>query len=106
MPEDEAIITLELRTEKMEGSVSKIETIFIRALGLWGRFCRLFGVPADSPIVVVVSKIQHLLMMVRLLTTAIATMQAASGPLGWVQGAIGVGSAIAVASDFMTGIGE
>jgi hypothetical protein len=106
MSEETVSFNLELNVEKCFDASRRVELILFRVLGLWNRFCRLLGLPADSPINALVSRIQQFVMLIRQLHTAAILLETASGPIGWAMAAIGVGAAVATASDFMLQIGE
>lgn len=106
MSQETVTFNLELNVESAFSNARRVELIIFRVLGLWLRFCRLLGVPDDSPAVVVIQKIQQITMLVRTMHTAVVLMNAASGPIGWAMAGIGVASAAVSVPEFMTSIGE
>lgn len=99
MSEETIIFNLELNVENAFSSVRKIELILFRALGLWQRFCKLLGLPPDSPINVIAQKAQQIVMIARTIHTAAVLIESASGPLGWIMAALSVGSAAVQVAD-------
>ena len=86
--EETVTFNLELNVEKSFTSLRRIELIIFRVLGLWGRLCRMLGLPEDAPVVVIVEKVQRLTMVFRQLHSTILFLEAASGPIGWAMFAI------------------
>lgn len=85
MSEETVTFNLELNVEKSFSSMRRVELILFRVLGLWGRMCRLLGVPEDAPVTQIVEKVQRLVMIFRQLHTTIIFLEAASGPIGWAM---------------------
>jgi len=96
MSQEQIVYNLELNVENTLDNSRKIELILFRVLGLWGRMCRLLGVPEDSPIVAIVEKVQRLVMVFRQLHSTMLFLEAASGPIGWAMfGVSAAGTAMA-----------
>ena len=93
MSEETVTFNLELNVEGAIESSRQFETVLYRSLGLWNQWCRILGVPADSPMSVVVNKAQQIVMMARLIHTSVILLETASGPLGWIKAALGILSA-------------
>ena len=106
MSEETITFNLDLLVEQAADKSRRIELILFRGLGLWNRMCRLLGVPADSPIMIITERIQRVVMLVRTLHTATILLNAASGPIGWAMAGIGVGSAVMAMADTVTIVGE
>ena len=87
--------------ERAVYSSRRIELILFRVLGLWGRICRMLGVPEDSPAVLIVQRVQQIVMVIRLLHTSAIALEAATGPVGWALAGVGVGSMLLSTGDLI-----
>jgi len=106
MSEEAVIFNLELNVDGALDSSRQVEMVIFRALGLWGRVCRLLGLPENSPAVKIVAGVQKLVMIIRGLHTAAVLLEAASGPLGWAKAGLSVASAVMLTASTMTSLGE
>lgn len=104
--QEQVVFNLELNTVGASSSVSKLQTALYRALGLYNRICRLLGVPDDSPLNKLITRVQGLVMITRQLTTTVTLLQAASGPVGWAMASIGVAGVVVSSVEFMQSTGE
>lgn len=110
MSEESVTFNLELNVEGALDSSRKVEMIIFRVIGLWNRLCRMLGVPADSPIMVLTQRVQQLTMLIRQLHTAAilanAAMVPGAGPIAGVMAGIGIAGAALSATDFMISMGD
>jgi hypothetical protein len=104
--EENIVFNLDLNVTSAETKSRKIEMIIYRVLGLWGRVCRVFGVPEDSPAVQIVQKAQQATMILRQVHTAAVLAESAAGPVGWAMAGIGIVGAGLTITEFMTSAGE
>ena len=94
--EETVTFNLEVNTEYSLDSIRRLETVLYRSLAL----TRRMGLPDD--INEQIYQIQRLVMVIRLLHTSMIALQAASGPIGWILGGIGVASAALSGYDLWT----
>ena len=87
LSEETVTFNLELNIEGAIDNARRLETLLYRSIGLLGRL----GLPEN--IDAAIAKVQHLVMVIRLLHTAAIALEAASGPLGWALALVGVASA-------------
>jgi len=87
---------LELITEELISEARRLETLLFRSLGL----LRRLGLPED--ISQGIYKIQRMVMVIRMLHTAMLAFQAATGPIGWALALVGGASAAVSFVDTMT----
>ncbi len=104
--QEQVIFNLELNTSGATTSINKLQLVLYRALGLYNRICRLLGVPDDSPLNKMISRVQQLVMITRQLTTTVTLLQAASGPIGWALGGLGIAGVVVSSVEFMQSTGE
>lgn len=104
--QENVVFNLEVNTLRASGDVKKLETIVHRTLGLYNRVCRILGIPDDSPLNKAVTKVQHLVMIIRQLTTAVTLLQVASGPIGWASAGLAVAGVAVTSVEFMQSAGE
>ena len=90
MSEETITFNLELNVESAIENSRQLEMILYRGLGLWNQWCKILGVPNDSPLSVVANRAQQIVMMTRLIHTSITLLEASSGPLGWIKAALGI----------------
>ena len=93
MSEETVTFNLELNVEGAIENSRQIEMILYRSLSLWNQWCRILGVPDDSPMSIVIDRAQQIVMMARLIHTSVILLETASGPLGWIKAALGIVSA-------------
>jgi len=86
---------LEIDVSRTYDDLRKLETLLYRCTSL----SRRLGLPED--INAAILRIQHMIMVIRLLHTAMVALEAASGPLGWGLAIVGGASAVVSMSDFM-----
>lgn len=106
--EEDVSFNLELNTSRSETNVRKLELVVFRALGVYNRFCRLMGVPEDSPVNQIVAKAQHLTMIIRQLHTASLLLNAAAmtTPVGFAMAGLSVAGVAISGIEFMQEMGE
>jgi hypothetical protein len=112
MSEEDVIFNLELNVEKANSGIRRLEFMVVRVFGLWGRLCRILGLPEDSPIVIVSRNIQHLTMLARQMHTAtilLSTAMTAVPGLGQIaalaMAGLSIGAVGLTATDFMMDAG-
>lgn len=93
MTEETVTFNLELNVEQTVSELRRVEGLLFRSLGL---LRRLSG---NEDINAAISKIQRLVLVIRLAHSAIIALQAASGPLGWAWAITGMGAAALTAGD-------
>ena len=101
MSEETVTFNLELNVERAFESSRRIELLLFRVLGLWGRICRMLGLPEDSPAVTIVQRVQQVVMVIRQLHTASILIQAASGPIGVAFAALGLAGMALTTGDLL-----
>lgn len=84
MSDETITFNLELNAAQLQTEVRKLELLLFRSLDLLSRL----GLPEE--IDAAITKIQRLVMTIRLLHSAIIAIQAASGPIGWALAGIGI----------------
>ena len=109
MSEETVTFNLELNVEQANNSTRQVELIVYRVFGLWNRLCRIFGVPDDSPILIITQRIQQLTMLIRQMHTAAILAEAAlvpgAGVVKIAMAGIGIAGAALSATDFMMSTG-
>ncbi len=95
MSEETVTFNLELNVEKTTSSIRRLEGLLYRSMGLLKRFS------GDENIDAAITKIQQLVLFIRLLHSAIIYLEAATGPIGWAFAAVGVVSAGFAVGDIM-----
>jgi len=86
---------LEVIADDATENVRRLETLIFRTLGL----LRRLGLPENIDAAIL--KIQQLVMTIRILHSAFIALQAATGPIGWLLGAVVLISGILSAGEFM-----
>jgi hypothetical protein len=104
--EETITFNLELNVENALSSSRRVELIIFRALGLWVRLCKLFGLPPDSPAIQIVESIQRVTMVLRQLHSTIIFVEAASGPIGWAMAGLSAAALVMSVSDITMSLGE
>ena len=85
--EETVTFNLELNVEHVLSDVRRLETLLYRTLGL----ARRLGLPEDLS--QGIYQIQRMIMVIRMLHTAMIRLQLAAGPVGWALAAVGIASA-------------
>ena len=93
MSEETVTFNLELNVEQAISEVRRLQTLLYRTISL----LRRLGLPED--VNAVITRIQRLIMVVRLLHTALVSLQAATGPYGIALALVGLGTAAVTAAD-------
>lgn len=97
LSEETVTFNLELNVEQCLSNIRRMETLLFRTLGL---LRRLSG---NESIDAAISKIQRLVMIIRLTHSAILLLEKASGPIGWAFAIVGISTAVVSMSDFALG---
>ena len=95
MSEETVTFNLEINVEQTFSQVRRLELLLYRTIGL----IRRLGLPEN--IEEAISKIQRLVMVIRLAHSAIIAFQVASGPIGWALAAVSIGTAAVTAGEFV-----
>jgi hypothetical protein len=93
--EETVTFNLELNVEQAIDNARRLELLLYRSIALLGRL----GLPEN--IDQAISKVQRLIMTIRLLHTAMIALEAASGPIGWALALVGVASALLSTGDLI-----
>lgn len=87
--------SLEVNVREAYTDLRKVQTLLFRTLGLMRRF----GLPED--INAAISLMQRMIMVANQLRLTMATLQAASGPMGWALLGVSVATTAFATGDLM-----
>lgn len=85
--------------QRLEHNLRAVSTAIYGAIGLLRRMG--FGENVDAALL----KIQQLISMANMLRLSLISLQAASGPLGWVMAGVGVMGSLATVGGFIEDLG-